>query len=80
MTLWICVASSRVGDKTSAKDRSVSVLAHQSGQYTLCLANSSLEDLKNTDREGCRLASSRLRLSDSIATLAYLDDSSRLYG
>ena len=69
-----------MGDKTSAKDRSVSVFAYESGQYTLCLANSGLEDLKNTDGEGCRLASSRLRLSDSIATFAYLDDGSRLYG
>ena len=44
------------------------------------LANGGIDDLEHTDGESSCFTSTRLRLGDGVATLADLDDSSRLDG
>lgn len=78
MTDWIWVASSRVGERTSAVELSITLL-RAGFSRTLRLAHSCINDLEYRDGEGCCLSGSGLRLSNGVATFADLHNRTRLH-
>ena len=84
ITDWICVASSRVGERTRAAvgvirlDPQMNKFDDAHSASTLGFPDRGIDHLKDADREGSRLAGSGLSLRNRVTAFADLDDGARL--